>query len=855
LSFIFHTPCVFAEEPVRAHSPAPVFSPINPKFLDWQKQQLQAQKTPRLLGSSGNKDRKPGIIPSPIDWSHLGNVQYKKASIPSKTRLATLPATFDLRNVSGKSYVTSVKNQGTEGACWAFSSLASLESTQLKRPGGSLISQWDNDLSEAHLAWFTYKDTVGFTYQEGERIYDKGGNFDMSSAILSRWTGPADEKSLPYDLSTTPNKSSAEYPRRLTLDHVYRIVMSENIDERDSSIEAAKGLIMTEGAMAASYYAGESARYYNSSAYAWYYNGESKANHAVTIIGWDDNFPVTSFNAAYRPPKPGAWLVKNSWGTTWDNQGYFWLSYWDSSLSDFALFKAAESDKYKKIYLYDELGMIASFGSEKSPSMWAANVFTATEDGLIEAVAFFTCLANLTFEARIYKGLTDLGNPASGSEAAKITGTTSFAGYYTFELPSPVKVLDDDVFSVVINITNDDEKNINIIFPCELMMVGYSSAATGKTGQSFYVTVPTSSAPPTVWKDFYNFQPPNTTNFCIRALAGPLPPLPVIKTQPQNTIDINEGESTVFEIEAEGAPPLEYQWQKYDGSAWQAIPGAKLAAYSISNAQSSHSGRYRCVVTNNGGSVTSNEVLLTVTTVPVPPTLDVQPQNGTVTIGGNASFSVTASGAAPLTYQWEKYSGVVWMAIAGANSAVYSISNVQFTHVGRYRCVVTNSKGSVTSDEVLLTVTAVTVLPTLDVQSQNRTAEEGSTATLTVSVTGAVPITYQWQKYDGTTWVNIPGATSVFYSITNVQTSNAGRYRCVVSNSAGTVISGEFNLTVTPQTAIAPEPTPSDPTPDNPGNGTGRSDGGGGGCDSGIPVTVYMLLALMLFKFGKRRGR
>jgi hypothetical protein len=197
-------------------------------------------------------------------------------------------------------------------------------------------------------------------------------------------------------------------------------------------------------------------------------------------------------------------------------------------------------------------------------------------------------------------------------------------------------------------------------------------------------------------------------------------------------------------------------------------------------------------VSNSAGSATSNSATLTVTNSTVAPKITTQPSNQTVTAGQTATFSIAASGSAPLSYQWQKNG----TNIAGATGTSYTTPATTTADSGStFRCIVSNSAGSVTSNSATLTVNPAAVPPTITAQPSNQTVTDGQTATFTVSATGTAPLSYQWQK-NGT---NIPGATGASYTTPAATTADSGStFRCVVSNSVGSVTSNSATLTVNP---------------------------------------------------------
>ncbi len=184
--------------------------------------------------------------------------------------------------------------------------------------------------------------------------------------------------------------------------------------------------------------------------------------------------------------------------------------------------------------------------------------------------------------------------------------------------------------------------------------------------------------------------------------------------------------------------------------------------------------------------------------VSVSPVITTVPTSQTAGVGSNATFSVSATGTAPLNYQWRKDG----TAIAGATNASLSLNNVQVGDAGTYAVVVTNSVGSVTSAGATLSVNAIAIVPTIATQPTSQSVTAGGSITLSVSANGTSPLSYQWRK-DGAA---IGGATNATLPLSNVQSATAGSYTVVLSNSAGSVTSNAAILTVSPA-AIAPSIT------------------------------------------------
>ena len=146
---------------------------------------------------------------------------------------------------------------------------------------------------------------------------------------------------------------------------------------------------------------------------------------------------------------------------------------------------------------------------------------------------------------------------------------------------------------------------------------------------------------------------------------------------------------------------------------WPTISGATTNTLTISNAQTNNSGNYTVVVTNIAGSATSSIAVLLVTNIP--PAITVQPTNQAVAVGANVTLAVTATGTAPLSYQWQVNGTNLVNSggqISGATTNILNISNVQTNNSGNYTVVVTGPGGSVTSSVAVLTVASSPVILT-----------------------------------------------------------------------------------------------------------------------------------------------
>lgn len=247
---------------------------------------------------------------------------------------------------------------------------------------------------------------------------------------------------------------------------------------------------------------------------------------------------------------------------------------------------------------------------------------------------------------------------------------------------------------------------------------------------------------------------------------------PVIVSQPVSLVR-NEGQSASFSVSAEGSAPLSYQWQRNGVD----LPGQAGTSLSFSSVTSANEGAYRVIISNAFGQVQSSNATLTVR---VPPTITSHPVSQTVTSGSSVEFSVTATGTAPLNFQWQRNQ----VDLPGETGPTLIISEVLGGMAGDYRVRVSNAAGTATSNPATLTVNSP---PSINGQpSAGVFLAIGSDYTLTVFADGSGTLNYQWYAGEsGDTSSPLSGETNSALSLTDVQ-ENAS-YWVRVSSEFGTV--------------------------------------------------------------------
>jgi len=273
--------------------------------------------------------------------------------------------------------------------------------------------------------------------------------------------------------------------------------------------------------------------------------------------------------------------------------------------------------------------------------------------------------------------------------------------------------------------------------------------------------------------------------------AKALPPrFPEIVQQPVGgTINIG-GEISLW-VTVVSPITASFQWRREGVD----LPGFTQTGLIIDGVSTEQTGAFTCAITNSAGTTISEAAVVTVIEPPAVPSITVQPMGVELEVEDPLSLSVEATGTEPLSYQWFKNNST----IQGATSANLEVLNVSMSDGGDYKCVVTNSVGSIESDVAVVVVKETALVPSITIQPISVELKIGETIDLSVVATGTAPLSYQWYK-DG---AKIQGATKADLERMSVSQSDAGAYRVVVTNANGSVTS-ETAVVVVKEKSVAP---------------------------------------------------
>ena len=716
-------------------------------------------------------DEEYQIIPDVLNdnYSYIDGTEITKA--------AAYPSTYKTANLPD------VRNQGSYGVCWAFSTISLIETNLIKK---NLVSN-DIDLSELHLVNYTYNcvnDPLGglegdinkFDTSHGS-VMQYGGNVEMAANSLLDWEGAVNEDVVPYtteyvrQVENNQLDDSLAYGKDVAhVQNFYRV--------NTTSKEDIKKAVMDYGAVSISYWSDQSSnwstQYYNSLTAAYYCPEGHTTNHAVNIVGWDDDY--SSDNFATKPEGNGAWIVRNSWGSEYGKDGYFYLSYYDKSIYSVGYTLEAElSDNYNNNYQYDGAmlyGYMGYAGSNKYSNIFEAKANLGGSEN-IKAVSFMTgSSTNLNYTVSVYTNLSDDANPESGTLAAQKSGVTTYDGMYTVVLDSSVNINEGKKFSVVVEVNSNSGKTSYLAYERSMQSgeAGYWCTASIKANQSFI------NSPYNGWNDFSNKS--YGGNFIIKAFTD---------NETTTTVDVEkvslnksattltEGESetltaTITPSNATGDKTVKWSSSNAEVAAVDSNGKvtAKKAGTAVITATSSNRKTASCTVT-----VKQKEIAIT--------GISLNKSTTSITEGESETLTATIS---PSNTTLDKT--VKWSSSNTAVASIDSAGKVTAKKAGTAVITATSSNGKTASCTVTVkqkdTCTGLRDVNGTLTYFTNGQADKTYTGFVSYAgnnyyvINGVVDTSYTNVTYDGKDWLYVENG-KVRYDYTGIRSNESGFWR------------------------------------------------------------------------------
>ncbi len=484
-----------------------------------------------------DEEKENSVMPRMYDINAYNNSSIfntLKSAVFSPRLTATNYSKYDLRDDIN----INVRNQGNTGSCWAFSTNSAIESN---------IEKTTNKVSPLFSARYTeYATAKTFLDGRNSKAYNRevnsGGNVEIALGLYTSGNGPVLENDMPFinnnniiNLSSIQNKPTQKQIKDyVRFQGIYKTYNGGSVTYKDASgnvysssqlkqiRDEIKAHILKYGAVVSQTYgvggsSGGAIRYYNNTkdvlkSTSYFCNNPSViADHQITIIGWDDTYSKNNFNENCRPSTNGAYIVLNSWGESFGENGVYYVSYEDCLIENNILGIVSATDiEYDNIYQYDQLGNNYALYSTKD--VYGANVFARKTSSKDEWLTEVSVSSLVDIKCEIYVNAKD--GDLNSKKLTKVSDVLELKnGYHTIKLKTPVQLTGDKFAVVVKYIKNGGSAYFGLEYPDS----GYWNTATASKGQS-YISFDLNE-----WYDInelsFTTAIPTNSNLCIKAFT------------------------------------------------------------------------------------------------------------------------------------------------------------------------------------------------------------------------------------------------------------------------------------------------------------------------------------------------
>lgn len=447
-----------------------------------------------------NEEKQNVIQPRMYDVPYT-KIKPKNPLLKANMLRATINEPFTLQSVIPDNLI--IKDQQQTGSCWAFAALSSLETNlALANIKNATNTSKVYDFSERHMEYATSRvfenneiNSLGYN-----RTVGSGGNWNFASSYLTNGMGAIDESEMKFINDESTINIDAIQGKTVT-SHVYDTVEFPDYNdtiftetEANDIKNQVKHHIQNYGSVFGSVksgsFAGVLSPVSDTTGALAIWGGF--ADHAVSIVGWDDNYAVSNwdeFDDYEKPTNPGAWIVRNSWGTGHGKNGYIYVSYEDENISESlsGIIKATDNIDYNNIYQYDYYYPNYQYLSFEDKVM-ICNVFTK-ETNKTEYLTQVSLHIPEASVCRVYVNPTGAEKTKDKLQPVLLKAgeseTFNNVGYHTLEFANPIEITSNQ-FAVAIEITSNQGSNyVSCVESTSYEESPYYSVVEIQTGKCF----------------------------------------------------------------------------------------------------------------------------------------------------------------------------------------------------------------------------------------------------------------------------------------------------------------------------------------------------------------------------------